>query len=153
MSRRAAVWLYATAAAAFAADRLTKYLAERFLADRAPLTLVPHIVSLNYTTNTGAAFGLFRGIPWLFAIATMLVSAMIVIASRDVKRVPIAIGMGLVLGGALGNLADRLGGGLGFSGKVIDFVDLHLWPVFNVADGAIVVGAVVLVFGGLRRRA
>ena len=61
-----------------------------------------------------------------------------------------AIGLGLVLGGALGNLADRALRGPAFSGHVVDFIDLHWWPVFNVADGAIVIGAVILAWTSFR---
>jgi signal peptidase II len=60
--------------------------------------------------------------------------------------------LGLVLGGALGNLTDRAIRGSGFGGRVVDFIDLHVWPVFNLADSAIVVGAIVLAWMGLRER-
>ena len=68
-----------------------------------------------------------------------------------VHRAAVAAGMGLVLGGGLGNLTDRIVRGDGFSGRVVDFIDLHVWPVFNVADAAIVVGAVLIVFSSARR--
>ena len=61
-----------------------------------------------------------------------------------------ALGLGLVLGGALGNLADRALRGPGLSGHVVDFIDLHWWPVFNVADSAIVIGAVVIAWASFR---
>jgi signal peptidase II len=66
-----------------------------------------------------------------------------------------AAALGLVLGGALGNLTDRIvrGTGFTFNGRVIDFIDLHVWPVFNAADSAIVVGALLLGFTAFRRRA
>ena len=60
-----------------------------------------------------------------------------------------AVGLGLVLGGALGNLTDRLTRGTGVSGQVVDFIHLHLWPTFNVADSSIVVGAIVLATAGV----
>jgi signal peptidase II len=62
------------------------------------------------------------------------------------------VALGLVLAGAVGNLTDRLIRGPGFSGEVVDFIDLHVWPVFNLADSAIVVGAAILLLHGLRRR-
>jgi signal peptidase II len=61
------------------------------------------------------------------------------------------VALGLVLGGALGNLTDRIVRGPGVSGRVVDFIDFHVWPVFNVADSAIVIGAVLLAMGGIRR--
>jgi signal peptidase II len=66
------------------------------------------------------------------------------------------VALGLILGGALGNLADRVAGGTGFSGRVTDFIDLQVWPVFNLADTAIVIGAVLLAissFDGTDERA
>jgi signal peptidase II len=61
------------------------------------------------------------------------------------------VGLGLVLAGAVGNLTDRMIRGPRFSGEVVDFIDLHVWPVFNLADSAIVVGAAILLVHGLRR--
>jgi signal peptidase II len=60
------------------------------------------------------------------------------------------VGLGLVLGGAVGNLTDRVIRGPGFSGEVVDFLDLQVWPVFNVADSAIVVGAALLLLSSFR---
>jgi signal peptidase II len=101
-------------------------------------------LSLNYTTNSGGAFGFGESAPWLFAGATIVVSAVIVVVSMRPMRTPVAVALGLILGGALGNLADRVAGGAGFSGRVTDFIDLQVWPVFNLADTAIVIGAVLL---------
>ena len=64
-----------------------------------------------------------------------------------------AVALGLILGGATGNLLDRVLRGSGLSGRVVDFIDLHVWPVFNVADAAIVVGAALLAFAALRESA
>ncbi len=63
----------------------------------------------------------------------------------------VAVSLGLILGGALGNLTDRIVRGTGISGSVVDFVDLHVWPVFNLADSAIVIGALLLGLWTLRR--
>lgn len=145
---RHAAWLYGVAASAYVLDRLTKLWAESVLADRSPIELVPGVVQLNYTENPGGAFGLFGGTPWLFATATLLVCAVIVVASRSVGRPLLAVALGLVLGGALGNLTDRIVRGPGIGGEVVDFIDVHVWPVFNVADSAIVVGAVLIGLSG-----
>ncbi|MBI2238155.1 MAG: signal peptidase II, partial [Actinobacteria bacterium] len=95
-------------------------------------------------------FGLGGSAPWLFAGATILVSAVIVLASARLSRPLVAVALGLVLGGALGNLTDRISRGPGLSGRVVDFIDLHVWPVFNLADSAIVVGALLLLLAGAR---
>jgi signal peptidase II len=149
--RRLAGWLYGVAAATYLADRLTKVLAERGLAGRPPVDLIPGVLSLTYTTNSGGAFGLARSAPLLFAGATVVVAGAIVFASRQLTRLPVAVALGLILGGALGNLTDRAIHGPGLSGGVTDFIDLHVWPVFNLADSAIVVGAIVLAASGWAR--
>ncbi|HEV3474690.1 MAG TPA: signal peptidase II, partial [Actinomycetota bacterium] len=148
---RRALLLYGTAATAYALDRVTKVLAERFLAGGPPIELIPGVVQLRFTTNPGGAFGLFGGFGWLFVAIGVVVAAVVLLASRNLPSWTSAIGLGLVLGGALGNLTDRFIRGPGFSGEVIDFIDFHIWPVFNLADSAIVVGAGVLLIASIRR--
>jgi signal peptidase II len=144
-------WLYTAALLAYALDRLTKVLAEVHLADRPPIELIPGVLQLNFTENPGGAFSLFTNAQWLFFGATIVISAVIVLASFRVTETLPAIALGLVLGGALGNLTDRLIRGEGlFDGRVVDFVDLHVWPVFNVADSAIVVGAGLMLLASFR---
>jgi len=82
---------------------------------------------------------------------SIVVVLVVVVASRSLPSTVSAVGLGLVLGGALGNLTDRVVRGAGLSGEVVDFVDFHVWPVFNVADSALVVGAAVLLVSGIRR--
>ena len=146
---RRALTLYSIAAVVLAADRITKTLAERTLQD-GPVELIPGVLHLTYTTNPGGAFGLFGGIPWLFASISVGVIAAIVIASRRLPATSSAIGLGLVLGGAAGNMVDRAIRGPAFSGEVVDFVDLQVWPIFNLADSAIMIGAATLLIAGLR---
>lgn len=143
--------LYATAAVAYVLDRVTKLWVEAALAGRAPIEIVPGVLSFNYTTNSGGAFGLGRSAPWVFAGATVLVSVVIVFVSFRLDRRPLALALGLILGGALGNLTDRILNGPGLSGSVIDFIDLQVWPVFNLADASIVVGAILLAMSSARR--
>lgn len=143
--------LYATAAVVYALDRMTKLWVEAALAGRPPIEIVPGVLSFNYTTNSGGAFGLGRSAPWVFAGATVLVSVVIVFVSFRLDRRPLALALGLILGGALGNLTDRILNGPGLSGSVIDFIDLQVWPVFNLADASIVVGAIVLAMSSARR--
>jgi len=148
---RRALTLYGIAAAVLALDRVTKVLAERNLQD-GPVELIPGVLDLRYTTNPGGAFGLFGGIPWLFVAVSAVVVVAIVLASRRLPATASAVGLGLVLGGAIGNLIDRAIRGPGFTGEVVDFIDLHVWPIFNLADSAIVIGAAVLLLSGLRRQ-
>jgi signal peptidase II len=133
------------AAVAYGIDRLTKYLADHPLAGRPAIDVIPGVVRLRYTTNSGGAFGLFGGHAWLFFLATLVVCGVIVVSSFRLDGTASAVGLGMVLGGALGNLTDRAA-----SGRVPDFIDFRVWPVFNAADSAIVIGAIVLVVAGLR---
>ena len=148
---RLAAILYAVAAAAYALDRITKAWAEASLADRPPIEVISGILHLTYTTNSGGAFGLGQSAPWLFAAATIVVVGIIVVVSTRLTWVLTAMALGLVLGGALGNLTDRAIRGPGLSGRVIDFVDVRVWPVFNVADSAVLIGAVLLAVSSFRR--
>lgn len=151
-ARRPIVWLFVAAAVSYTADRLTKLWAVDTLADRPPVTLIPKVLDLRYTANSGGAFGLGQSAPWLFATATAVVSVAILIAAFQVRRKPVAVALGLILGGALGNLTDRLSRGHGFlSGRVVDFIDPHIWPVFNLADAAIVIGAILLALTSFSR--
>jgi signal peptidase II len=132
------------AAGAFLVDRLSKLWVEQALAGRPPIRVIAGVLSFSYTTNSGGAFGFGRSAPLLFAGATIVVGAVIVVVSTRPMRPSVAIGLGLILGGALGNLTDRIANGPGFGGAVTDFIDFHVWPVFNLADTAIVIGAVIL---------
>jgi signal peptidase II len=145
------MFLYGTSAAAYVLDRGTKILAEQHLAGRPPIRLVDDIVHLRFTTNAGGAFGLFGGQPWLFFGATVLISAVIVATSPKVASNVSAMGLGLILGGAVGNLTDRVMRGPAVSGRVVDFIDFRIWPVFNLADSAIVIGAFVVALAAFRR--
>jgi signal peptidase II len=153
--RRGALWLFAAAGLVFALDRLTKVWAEERLPGH-PIEVIPGVLTFRFATNPGGAFSLGQDVPWFFATATVVVSVLIVATAFRHTSPVTAIGLGLVLGGALGNLTDRVTRGEGFSGHVVDFIDLQIWPVFNIADAAIVTGAVILAassFLGERRPA
>lgn len=146
---RAAVILFATTAVAYGLDRLTKAWAASVLPGD-PIEVIPGVLTLRFTENSGGAFSIGQSAPWFFVAVSSIVSlAIVVTAFRHSDRIT-AAGLGLVLGGALGNLTDRAIRGPGFGGHVIDFVDLHVWPVFNVADSAVVVGALLIAWRGLR---
>lgn len=129
-----------TAALVVAVDQITKSLAEAHV--RHPVHLLgPLGLAVGY--NTGSAFSLFTGdTAVLIVLASLITVALVVVATR-VRRTGTAVALGLVLGGALGNLADRLF--RGHHGAVVDFITLTHWPTFNVADAAITVGVVLLV--------
>lgn len=146
--QRAAVGLFTAATAVYLLDRLTKLWAERGLSK--PIDIVPGAVTLRLTTNSGGAFSIGRSAPWFFATVTIFVSVAIVATAFRHRDLLTGVAFGLVLGGALGNLTDRAVRGPGFRGRVVDFVDLHAWPVFNVADAAIVIGAVLLALSSFR---
>jgi signal peptidase II len=154
-----ALWLYGTAVVLYAADRITKVLAENHLPGH-NRTLIPGVLQLQYTTNPGGAFSLFDGATWLFLTATLVVSAVIVFASFNLHTRTLAIALGLVLGGAMGNLTDRIVRGPGLTGRVVDFLAFATgpnadpwWPVFNLADSAIVIGAALILVSSLWRGA
>jgi signal peptidase II len=144
-------WVYGAGAFVYVLDRVSKALVEHQLSHRPPLDVIPGVLRFTYTTNPGGAFGLFGNAPYLFLAATLVVCAAIVIASFSANSLPLAVGLGLVLGGALGNLTDRIVRGSGLNGRVVDFIDFRVWPVFNLADSAIVVGAALILIAGLRR--
>lgn len=131
-------------------DQLSKSWVLRVLADRAPIHLVGSL-RLNLSFNTGVAFSVGRGRGSLAVPLALLTLVILVIVGRSARTRMAGVALGLVVGGAVGNLADRLfrhhGGG------VIDFVDLQWWPVFNLADASICVGAALLVVVSLRTSA
>jgi signal peptidase II len=151
VKRRLLFLLFGTAIGVYALDQLTKSLAETHLEDRPPIELISGVLELRFVTNPGGAFGLFGGSAWLFVGASFVVIGVILLVARKVPSASAALALGMVLGGAVGNLTDRAVRGPGFSGRVVDFVDLQVWPVFNLADAAIVVGAALMLISGLRR--
>jgi signal peptidase II len=140
-----ALALYGTAAAVLALDQLLKHLVVSNLAGRPPVDLVGDFVQLRYTTNSGGAFSLLTGAPLFFGVMAIVIVAGILYASRRTEPLSMLAALGLILGGALGNLADRLFRGQELlRGEVVDFVKVGIWPVFNLADSCVVVGGVLL---------
>jgi signal peptidase II len=149
--RRAAVTLAVAALAAYGVDRFTKIWAEARLPGD-PIDVIPGVLTLRFTTNSGGAFSIGQSAPWFFVGVTAIVVVIILAtAFRHTSRL-VGASLGLVLGGALGNLTDRAVRAPGLQGRVVDFIDLHVWPVFNLADAAIVVGAILLASVGFRER-
>ena len=149
-ARRRYALVGGVAAGVVLVDQLTKWWAVDRLS-RGPITIVGP-VRLALTHNTGGAFGLGRGVLPVVVLAVAALVVVLVTVGRNIDRALVAVALGLVLGGALGNLADRLLRSPGlFRGAVVDFVDLRWWPVFNVADAAITCGCVALVLMSMRR--
>jgi signal peptidase II len=126
------------AAVVVVVDQLTKSWAVRRLS-HGDIHLVWKL-DLELSYNSGASFGLARG--WGPVIAGVAISAVVILLStvRRARSTGLTVALGLVIGGALGNLADRIVGH--HHGAVVDFIALHFWPTFNVADSCVVIGAV-----------
>ena len=138
-------------AAVLILDQLTKWWASDVLADRT-IDLV-WTLRLHLVFNTGAAFSQGEGRGALFAVLILLVIALLIRQGAGTADPVAQIAVGVIIGGAIGNLTDRAfrdGGGV-FGGAVGDFIDFQWWPVFNVADSVIVVGGILVVSRGWRR--
>ena len=137
--------LLAVAGAVLLADLVSKALAVRELGDD-PVELLGGLLNLRLVRNPGAAFGLAQGITVVFTVVAGVVVVVILRLSRRLRSTPWAVALGLVLGGAVGNLVDRVFRAPGPGrGHVVDFLELPHWPVFNLADSAIVTAAVLMV--------
>jgi signal peptidase II len=136
--------LLVVAAAAVFADQLTKQVIARTLAVGENIDIVGPF-SIHHVENSGIAFGLFSSrTPFVIAVTAVAVAWMVWFFARSGRRHPVLpVALGLVLGGSVANLIDRIR-----LGRVTDFLDLEAWPAFNLADTFIVVGVAVL-FGAL----
>ena len=138
--------LLAVAAAVLALDVASKALAVAELSDREPVSLLGGLLTLRLVRNPGAAFGMAQGMTIVFTCVAVAVVVVILRVARRLTSAWWAVALGLVLGGALGNLMDRLLRSPGPGrGHVVDFLELPRWPVFNLADSAIVVAGVFMV--------
>lgn len=127
-------------------DQATKYLVIRYLPLGDWWSLTPEIARLarfTHITNTGAAFGMFPQLGTFFMlVAVVVIFGIVVFYHRlPIKSVWVRLSLGLQLGGAMGNLSDRI-----FRGSVVDFIDIGFWPIFNIADAAIVLGVAMLAY-------
>lgn len=138
--------LLTVASVVVALDLLSKILVVAKLSDRGPVRLLGGAVHLVLTRNSGAAFGLGPGATVLFTLVALTVVVVIVRTAARLRSVRWAATLGLLLGGALGNLGDRMFRSPGpFRGHVVDWIQFPHWPVFNVADSAIVTGGLLAV--------
>ena len=146
MSRRAGL-LTATALGllVFLADQVLKWAVEAYISLGESVSVIPDVLRLTHIKNSGGAFGILGGSPFILLVGSILAVAVVLwmLLASPPSRFTV-LGCGLVLGGAAGNLLDRL-----TAGEVTDYADLQFWPleewpIFNVADTAIVAGVALL---------
>ena len=133
----------------FIIDQLVKHLVVSTMHLGQSLPVIKGIFHITYVLNPGAAFGMLEHQRWFFILVAL---AAILLGAAFYKKLQqesflMRSGAGLLLGGAVGNLADRIQSGL-----VVDFLDFRIWPVFNIADIAICAGAGILIFDIWQRR-
>jgi signal peptidase II len=154
MARRAMGWiLMLLTLALVGCDHATKAVAEATLAHRGPMTIVPGLLDLRYARNADTAFSLFHALHFPGKMALLVAISAIAIGAvmfawwrrRGASAVEQAA-YALIVAGAAGNVIDRVR-----RGYVVDFIEIHRWPVFNVADMAIVAGVVLLAILAMRR--
>ena len=127
-------------------DQITKIWAQNELAGQPSIQVVGDLLQFTYALNPGAAFSLGGDYTWVFTIAATAVSLAVVIFAGRVRSGWWLLALGLLLGGAVGNLVDRATQPPGFGvGYVRDFIELPNWPIFNVADMAVVASAGMIV--------
>jgi len=144
-SRSRAAWVVAALIAIVAIDQLTKAWAVSALA-HGPKHLVGDLVVFDLARNSGSAFSRFQGYTPVLAVLAIVITVFLARSLRQATDLWTLVGLVLVLGGALGNLADRLARSPGFlRGNVVDFVAIGWWPVFNFADSCITIGAIILI--------
>ena len=146
-------WLWITAVVVIA-DQISKQLAEHTLIPYQAVTVFPSFFNINLMYNEGAAFSFLSDAGgwqrWFFLVLSILISVVLLIwlARLAHNQTRQAIALSLVLGGAIGNVIDRL-----LFGHVIDFIQVYYeswyWPTFNIADSAITIGAVILIIDSL----
>lgn len=148
--RHLLVLLWALCLTVLVVDQATKAVALAHLDPDEPVQVIGDLLRLRLVFNTGAAFSIGTGMTWLLTIIAVVVVVVVVRISRRLGSRGWAVALGLLLGGAIGNLTDRLLREPGFArGHVVDFVALPNFPVFNAADSAITCAAVLIVLLGL----
>ena len=121
-------------------DQLTKLAITRALALNESKVIITKVLSLTYITNTGALFGMFRGMNLPLIVLGVVVVVWLICHSYTEASREKNIFFALIIGGALSNIIDRIA-----YGAVIDFINFHFWPAFNLADSAITIGVVAIV--------
>jgi len=127
-----------------AVDQISKYIIRTNFSPNESIPVISSIFHITYINNPGAAFGLMANKTPFFIVVTVIVLVLIIVAYSYIppERTLLRFAMALMLGGAVGNLVDRVR-----FGYVVDFLDFRIWPVFNIADVAIVTGVVLFCWG------
>ena len=121
-------------------DQIVKYIVSRSMDLHQSIPLIKNVLHFTYIQNTGAGFGIFKGQQlFLIFISLVIIGGILFYLDRVERQVKVPFA--LILGGAVGNLIDRM-----FLGYVIDFIDFRIWPVFNVADTSITIGAMIIAY-------
>lgn len=124
-------------------DQLTKHYIQLSMLPGISFPVIPDIFSITYVQNAGAAFGILEHQRPLFIAITLIILFVCVYFYKKIQKLPrqLRFSIALLLGGAIGNLIDRIRLGI-----VVDFFDFHVWPVFNIADMAIVCGVILIIY-------
>jgi len=143
--------IFSIAIVVVALDQITKFIAVSQLENQPPISVIGDFLQFSFVRNPGAAFSIGTNITIVYSIFAIAVSAFIVLKSKLVVHRVWAVAAGGFLGGALGNLMDRIFRSPGYlSGHVVDFIELPNYPLFNIADSAIVLSAIAAVVLSLR---
>ncbi len=151
LTRRSPAGPLAVAAVIVALDQLTKIWAVAALSD-GPVEVIGTLLQFRLTRNPGGAFSLLTGLTPVLAVLAVVMVVYIVRTTRRTSDAVMAYSLGLVLGGAVGNLVDRMVRSPGvLRGEVVDFIKVPNWPTFNVADCAITIGVIVVAIRGWKQ--
>ena len=123
-------------------DQLTKFFIKQNFQSNQSIPIIKNFLHFTYITNTGSAFGLFKGFNILFILFSIIVVFVLLYYFKKIKENErlLQFSVGLLLGGTIGNLIDRI-----VYGAVIDFIDFRIWPVFNIADSAVTISIILLI--------
>lgn len=136
------ILIFSTALFIVILDQLAKFITKNNFELNQSVPLIKDILHLTYVTNAGSAFGLFKGFNLAFILFSIIIIIVVLYHIKKIKQDEkvLQLSVGLLLGGTVGNLIDRIAYGF-----VVDFIDFGIWPVFNVADSAVTISAVLLI--------
>jgi signal peptidase II len=135
-------WFWLIAFAVIIGDQLTKWVIVASIPLGQSIDVIPKVFSLTYIQNTGAGFGILQGQNTIFILVALIAIAVIVFSMKKILEEHHTTWLAaLILGGAVGNLIDRI-----WHGFVVDFINFHVWPAFNIADSALVIGVIGLLW-------
>lgn len=141
MNKKPILFIFSISLLVVMLDQLTKYIISKALNLSESISLIRNVLEITYIRNTGAGFGILQGSNTILIFTSLIIIGIILFyLDKILKEKPTYIPVALILGGAIGNLIDRI-----FLGHVIDFIYFRFWPAFNVADSCISIGAVWLI--------